>query len=115
MYHLPELETARRWNLNVVIIVNNNSMFSQSIRGVNRAYGDRPGEKSDIYKFTPLNFARIAESFGCRGLRVEKPGAIRAALEEALQSNQPVVVDVVTDGQHPAPWAKPAGRTFPMN
>lgn len=115
MYHLPELETARRWNLSVVIIVNNNSMFSQSIRGVNRAYGDRPGEKSDIYGFTPLNFARIAESFGCRGLRVEEPGAIRVALEAALQSNQPVVVDVVTDGQHPAPWAKPVGKTFPMN
>jgi thiamine pyrophosphate-dependent acetolactate synthase large subunit-like protein len=30
-------------------------------------------------------------------LRVERPGDLRNALEQALEANRPVVVDVVTD------------------
>ena len=44
-----------------------------------------------------MNFARIAESFGCAGMRVEKPGELGDALRKALSMNKPVVVDVVSD------------------
>ncbi len=44
------------------------------------------------------NFAKIADAFGAKGIRVEEPGELRGALIEALaHKDGPVVVDVVTD------------------
>ena len=50
-----------------------------------------------MWKFEEMNFARIAEAFGCAGFRVEKPGELAGALDAALACGQPAVVDVVTD------------------
>jgi pyruvate dehydrogenase (quinone) len=43
------------------------------------------------------NFAALAEAVGLKGLRVEDPAEVRAALQQALESSGPVLVDVVTD------------------
>ena len=43
------------------------------------------------------NFAALAEAVGLRGLRVEDPMKVRPALETALGSTSPVLVDIVTD------------------
>jgi len=98
-YHLSELETARRCGINTVIVVNNNHCLSQTIAGVHRAYGDRPGKKHELYRFEGVNFARIAQEMGCRGIRVERPEDISGALKTALESDIATVVDVVTDEQ----------------
>jgi acetolactate synthase-1/2/3 large subunit len=44
-----------------------------------------------------------------RGIRVEQPGAIAAALQQAIAANGPIVVDVVTalEPRAPEPWAPP--------
>jgi acetolactate synthase-1/2/3 large subunit len=81
-YHLPELETAVRNRLNAVVIVNNN-------------YSGGVGETSAFHQ--DVSFARIAEDFGCFGARVEQPDGIRPALDKALESGRPAVVEVVTD------------------
>jgi pyruvate dehydrogenase (quinone) len=43
------------------------------------------------------NFAMPAEAVGLSGVRVEDPAQVRPALEKALASDGPVLVDVVTD------------------
>jgi pyruvate dehydrogenase (quinone) len=43
------------------------------------------------------NFAKLAEAIGLMGLRVEDPADVRPALEKALASSGPALVDVVTD------------------
>ena len=43
------------------------------------------------------NFAAVAEAIGLMGLRVEDPAEVRPALEKALASSGPALVDVVTD------------------
>jgi pyruvate dehydrogenase (quinone) len=43
------------------------------------------------------NFALLAQAAGLTGLRVEDPTEVRSALEQALRSKGPVLVDVVTD------------------
>jgi pyruvate dehydrogenase (quinone) len=43
------------------------------------------------------NFAALAEAVGLTGLRVEDPAQVRTALEKALATKGPVLVDVVTD------------------
>jgi acetolactate synthase-1/2/3 large subunit len=105
-YHLSELETAVRCGIKTVTVVNNNHCLSQCSEGVNRAYGDRPGKKEEIYRFREVNFARIAQEMGCLGLKVEQPGEIAEALKEALEADAPAVVEVVTDAEckAPEPW-----------
>ena len=107
-YHLTELETARRRNIKTVTIVNNNSCFKQCMRGVNRAYGDDPGNREDMYKFRDTDFAKIAQDMGCFGIRVERPEELSVALKRALEADVAAVVDVVTDPEHDAPWPPPA-------
>ena len=108
-YHIAELETAVRNNINVVTVINNNSALSQDQRGDERAYaGMDGGHPEELWSFTDTNFARVAESIGCFGIRVERPGDIQSALEQAFASGRPAVVDVVTDpldSLAPVPWS----------
>ena len=113
-YHIAELETARRHNINAVIVVNNNSALNQEIRLNDIAYGGKQrGRAEEMWRFPDVNFAKVAESFGCAGIRVEKPGELNAALKKAIAMGKPVVVDVVTDlyAIAPHPWTA-TGRDF---
>jgi pyruvate dehydrogenase (quinone) len=48
--------------------------------------------------FKNPNFARVAEAFGAKGIRLEEPGDVKEALAEALAyKDGPVVVDAVVD------------------
>jgi acetolactate synthase-1/2/3 large subunit len=106
-YHLAELETARRCGIAVTVVVNNNSGFGQNLTGVRRIAGNRPGRGEELVRFGPTDFTAVARSFGVRGIRVERVDALAPALSEAIQADEPVVVDVVTDiePRAPAPWA----------
>ena len=105
-YHLSELETASRCEIKTVTVVNNNQCLQQCLGGINRAYGNRPGNRDEQSKFQDINFSKIAQDMGCFGIRVERPEEIAPALKKALASDQPAVVDVVTDVsvRAPAPW-----------
>jgi acetolactate synthase-1/2/3 large subunit len=105
-YHLPELESARRYNIPVTVIVNNNSGFGQNLTAVHRIAGNRPGRGEELIRFGPTDFAAVAESFGVHGIRVEQPAEIAPALQRAIAADAPVVVDVVTDlePRAPEPW-----------
>jgi acetolactate synthase-1/2/3 large subunit len=105
-YHLSELETAARWGIKTVTIVNNNSALGQCLPLVEQAYGTRSGKPADLMRFRNVDFTLIAKAMGCQGIRVEYPDEIGPALEKALAAEAPVVVDVVTDPrvQAPAPW-----------
>jgi acetolactate synthase-1/2/3 large subunit len=105
-YHIAEIETAARWGINAVTVVNNNSGGNQSKRGFDRVYGGTQTEQArELWTFSKVNFARIAEDMGALGMRVEKPGDIGSALAQALKANRPVVIDVVTDIEALAPLA----------
>ena len=105
-YHIAEIEVAVRWNINVIVIVNNNSGGNQSKRGFDRAYGgEQTAEGRQMWTFNTVNFAEIAQNIGAVGIRVEKAEDIKIALKKALQLNKPVIIDVVTDIDALAPLA----------
>jgi len=113
-YHIAELETAARHNINAVVVVNNNSALNQEIKLNDIAYGGKQrGRAEEMWRFPNINFAKIAEGFGCVGMRVEKPGELEDTLKRALSLDKPVVVDVVTDTYAiaPHPWTS-TGRDF---
>jgi acetolactate synthase-1/2/3 large subunit len=105
-YHLAELETAARYGINVVVVVNNNTGLNQEIPLVDAIYGGGSTQGDDIWRFNKgVNFAKTAESLGCAGIRVEKPTELNDVLRRALGMNRPVVVEVMTDEQALAPTA----------
>jgi acetolactate synthase-1/2/3 large subunit len=105
-YHIGEIETAVRWKINAVTVVNNNGGGNQSKRGFDRVYGGQQTEQArELWTFNKVNFARIAEDMGALGIRVEHPSGIEAALAQALAANRPAVIDVVTDIDALAPVA----------
>ena len=104
-YHLTELETARRYGINTVTVVNNNRSLNQEKRGNERTYGGQTAGSDELWMLSDVDFAKVAESLGCFGIRVERPGDLQSALEQAIASNLPAVVDVVTDIDGIAPQA----------
>lgn len=104
-YHLSELETACRCGINTVTIINNNSGFGQVLPEVEQAYGQRPGNQEELYKFSEVNFANIASEIGCWARRIEKPQELNEALTKALSVDQPAVIDVATDIRQATPLA----------
>ena len=106
MYHLTELETARRYGIPVIVVVNNNSCLAQGARAISEAYENQPGNPGEIHNFRHSNFAAIAKAMDCNGIRVEHASEYAAAMKRAVQSDIPTVIDVVTDPEvlAPLPW-----------
>ena len=94
-YHMAELETAARLRLNAVMVVNNN-------------YSGGVIENARFEK--AVNFAKVADSMGCVGFRVEKPADIKATLDKALAAGRPAVVELLSDAAIRAKrgWVPPA-------
>ncbi len=107
-YHIGDVETAARWGINTVTLVNNNSSGNQSKRGFDRVYGgEQTDEARKLWQFTDVNFARIAEEMGAVGIRVEKPGEVAGAIQQAFEAakTRPVILDVTSDLNALAPLA----------
>ena len=98
-YHIGELETAARFNINAIMLVNNNYALNQEKHLFDAAYdGQQRGRATEMWHFNhEVNFAKVAEAMGCVGIRVERPEDIRPALDKALASNCPAVVEVISD------------------
>ena len=105
-YHIAEIESAVRWGINAVTVVNNNGSGNQSKRGFDRAYGGEQTQKArELWTFNAMNFARLAEDMGALGIRVEKPSELATALARAIEAKRPAVIDVATDIEAIAPAA----------
>ena len=105
-YHMTELETALRYGINLVILVNNNRALSQEFPSLNNNYGGKMHGKSDeLWRFSDFNFAEVAKAMGCGGVRIEDASKIAGALKEAFAANKPYVVEVMSDVTLMAPTA----------
>jgi acetolactate synthase-1/2/3 large subunit len=92
LMNVQELETAVRLKLAIVIVV-----FRDDAYGVIRwKQQNRYGRDSGVAFGNP-DFVKLAEAFGCRGLRVHAAAELRPALESALAENRPCIIDVPVD------------------
>lgn len=89
---LGELETARRAGANLTVVVVNNAA-SGYVKALQHAMFGKRYQSSDLVE---MNYAEIAKAMGCRGIRVEDPAQLAAALETGIsERDRPTVVDVV--------------------
>jgi len=90
-YHLAEMETALRYGINTVTVVNNNHSFNQEMI---LWWHQAAHEKN--WKFSPVNFAGVAEIFGLKSYSVERPSDFQPAFKDALAAGRPALIDVQT-------------------
>ncbi|HEX2944239.1 MAG TPA: acetolactate synthase catalytic subunit, partial [Rhodopila sp.] len=93
-----ELETLRRLKLPITVIVLNNGILGYQKHAEDVIFG----EHTDAVDFTAVDHAAIARACGVAGHRVERGEDVGAVLDTAFASNEPALIDVVTD-----PDAKP--------
>jgi acetolactate synthase I/II/III large subunit len=92
-YHIAELETARRYGINVIVVVNNNRSMNQEARLWDAGNADQ----AKNWTFTDASFTDVARGFGCHAERVDDPADFAGALEKARAAGLPAVIDVRTD------------------
>jgi acetolactate synthase-1/2/3 large subunit len=93
LFSVMELETASRLGLPVIDIIGNDRSF-----GMIKAAQDMAFEARYCgVDFTDIRLDKIAEAMGCLGIRVTEPDKIKPALEKAVSSGRPAVLDVVLD------------------
>lgn len=88
-----ELETCKRLNLNVVIVVINNGILGYQML-TEKA---QVGRYTNVCEFSSVDHTKISEACGIKGIRVEAISEIVPALEQAFSMDESVVIDLVTD------------------
>lgn len=95
MFNIQEFETARRLNVSIVVIVANDKAYGMIKAGQKLVYDSRYVGVD----FTDTRYDKMAEAMGCYGERVESPHEIVPALQRAVESGGPALLDVVIDGE----------------
>ena len=97
MFGLQGLWTLAKYRVPLTVIVFNNRAY-MAVKNQFRGSEERiriAAEMGAELVGPDLNFARLADTFGIFGQRVEQPEQIEAALKRALEQSGPAVVDVV--------------------
>jgi acetolactate synthase-1/2/3 large subunit len=103
---IQELATAAQYGVPVTVLVANNIGWI-AIKDLQcAAYGEEHVMAVDFAArdgqvVTP-NLAGIARAFGCYGERIEAPGDVKPALQRALESGGPAVVECLVARDFPA-------------
>jgi len=91
-YHMAEMETAKRYGINVICIINNNDSLNQE-----QGLWAGTTEFDKNWRFHPVDFSVVANAMGCLGLKIERPQDIRPTMKDALAANRPVIIEAKTD------------------
>ena len=104
MYTVQALWTAARYNIPVTYAICNNRSYrilkvnmDVYLRGMLED-SERNSEYVGMDFATPLPLAEIAQAMGVAGQNVEDPTELRPALERAIGSGKPAVINVSIDG-----------------
>lgn len=87
-----ELETIYRLQIPTTLIVINNACFGWIKAGQDRSYNSKFYEVD----FSATNHADVAEAYGIKAWRVEKAEDLNSALSEAIATDGPTLVEIVT-------------------
>jgi pyruvate dehydrogenase (quinone)/pyruvate oxidase len=94
---MGEFATAVKYNLPILVVIIKNNTLGQ-IKWEQIVFLGNPEYGCELHE---INFAKYAEACGGLGFAVEKPEEIRPALEQALASGKPSVVEVYVDPFEP--------------
>jgi acetolactate synthase I/II/III large subunit len=93
-----ELETIVRLRVPVMMVVISNSTYGWIKAGQKTGFDKRYFSVD----FSRTDHARVAEAFGVKAFRVEKPADLKPALVAAAEHGGPALVDIITQPLHEA-------------
>jgi len=94
LMNIQELSTAVQHRVPIKVFILNNQRMGMVRQWQELLHG---GRYSESYTAALPDFVRLAEAFGCVGLRASKPGDVDGVIKEMLAVDRPVVVDVQVD------------------
>ena len=90
--NIQELATAVQYKVPVKVVILNNYYLGMVRQWQEKFY---EGRYSHTYMEAMPNFVKLADAYGAKGYRVEKPAELAPTLKEAFAQPGPVLVDVV--------------------
>jgi acetolactate synthase-1/2/3 large subunit len=110
--NIQELATARQFDVPVKIIIANNGYLGM-VRQWQELFWDGRYSQVDTGQFP--DFVKLAEAYGCTGIRLTEKGTLLEDLKAALATEGPVVVDVrVTREESVYPMISPGSAAREM-
>jgi len=106
--NIQELSTCKQFNLPLKIILLNNRYLGMVRQWQEFFYGNRYAES---YMDALPDFAKLAESYGHVGMKIEKPEDVEGALKEAFDMKDRLVfMNFITDQKENVFPMIPAGK-----
>jgi len=99
-YNIMELETAVRYHIPVMVIVMNNNSLAFEYHEQKYNYKK---VVSDVNDFTDVDYAAVARAIGAKGQRLNHSTNVSSYLEEAYNSREPFLLDIIVDKEAIAP------------
>ena len=110
--NLNELTTLASYELPVVVLVMNNQVLGM-VRQWQKVFYENRFSSTDPHRKTDL--VKLAEAFGCTGLRIARASDILPVLQAALDKRGPVVVDCrISPDANVLPMIPPGGTVEDM-
>jgi len=88
--NLQELGTIAQYNLPVKVFIMNNEYMGMVRQWQDLTYD---GRRSESYSETLPDFVKLAEAYGIKGMHVEDPAKLDAAIQEMIDHDGPVIMD----------------------
>jgi len=95
-----ELECCKREGIDVVCVVLNNEMLGYQYHAEHAKFGNHTTASCNLY---PVDYAKLAEACGLKGMTVRDPKDLDKVLEEAFHSEGTVIIDMITDDRSVPP------------
>ncbi|HZE18241.1 MAG TPA: thiamine pyrophosphate-dependent enzyme, partial [Mycobacterium sp.] len=93
LMNMQEMSTAAQHRLPVKIFILNNQYLGMVRQWQELLHGNR---LSHTYMDSLPDFVKLAEAYGCAGLRCETPGDVDAVIKKAMEiGDRPVVIDFI--------------------
>ncbi len=103
-----ELSTAAKYKVPIVELIVNNEVLGMVRQWQKLFYG---GRFSNTTLEKPTDYMKLAEAFGVRGYTIRKPSELKPVLEEALNLNEPVLINCIIDKDKNVLPMVPAGKS----
>ena len=104
-----ELATVVQNKIPVVVVILNNGYLGM-VRQWQELFYER--RYSCTFIKGSVDFVKLAEAYGALGLRAERPSEVGPAIEEAVRSGRPAVVDVIVECEANVYPMVPAGAAI---
>ena len=98
-YNVQELSTMAKFNINMIAIVFNDGAYG-NVKRIQQQSFDGRTIASDLYN---PEVAKTAEAFGVQGIKADGPDGLKSAMEEAMKSDVPTLIEVPV-GEMPGMW-----------